>query len=271
MGMQHNVEAIKGFEDAWKDLEHPVYTAKDYPTWRTTQNKHQRYYYNYNSGDAFFCIPPYPFAGEIETYNFFVSQHIWSWFQSHGKLSPLNSFTVVNSNDRFAQFSDSTDAFIKEELTKRGVKVEYGLNLVEVDMKTYTAKFKNLKTNEIVTRPYSNLYSILPTKPHANLQQAGLLASNGLLDVDHQTLRHRKYKNIFGLGDVCNIPTTKTFWAGFYQIHVVRNNLQRSLQGQTLNALYDGFTKVPIILGQANLTYVAHYYNGVEGWQHLWN
>lgn len=131
--MQHNVEAIKGFEDAWKDLEHPVYTAKDYPTWRTTQNKHQRYYYNYNSGDAFFCIPPYPFAGEIETYNFFVSQHIWSWFQSHGKLSPLNSFTVVNSNDRFAQFSDSTDAFIKEELTKRGVKVEYGMNLVEVD------------------------------------------------------------------------------------------------------------------------------------------
>jgi thioredoxin reductase len=137
-----------------------------------------------------------------------VSQHIWSWFQSHGKLSPLNSFTVVNSNDRFAQFSDSTDAFIKEELTKRGVKVEYGMNLVEVDMKTYTAKFKNLKTNEVVTRPYSNLYSLLPTKPHASLQQAGLLSTNGLLDVDHQTLRHRKYKNIFGLGDVCNLPTT---------------------------------------------------------------
>jgi hypothetical protein len=34
MGMQHNVEAIKGFEDAWKDLEHPVYTAKG------NQNQH---------------------------------------------------------------------------------------------------------------------------------------------------------------------------------------------------------------------------------------
>jgi len=30
---------------------------------------------------------------------------------------------------------DSADTFIKEELQKRGVKVEYGLNLVELDTK----------------------------------------------------------------------------------------------------------------------------------------
>jgi sulfide:quinone oxidoreductase len=56
-------------------------------------------------------------------------------------------------------------------------------------------------------------------------------ASNNLLDVDIGTLRHNKYENIFGLGDVCNLPTTKGFWAGFYQIAVVRNNLARSLNG----------------------------------------
>lgn len=34
----------------------------------------------------------------------------------------------------------------------------------------------------------------------------------GLLDVDIETLRHNKYKNIFGIGDVCNLPTTHSFW-----------------------------------------------------------
>lgn len=62
---------------------------------------------------------------------------------------------------------------------------------------------------------------------------AGLASaeSNNLLDVDRQTLRHNKYENIFGLGDCANLPTTKSFWGGFYQIHVVRNNVERSIKG----------------------------------------
>lgn len=62
--------------------------------------------------------------------------------------------------------------------------------------------------------------------------------------MDHRTLRHSKYKNIFGLGDVNDLPTTNAFWAGFHQLHVVRNNLQRSLEGKSLNAEYDGYSKV---------------------------
>lgn len=57
---------------------------------------------------------------------------------------------------------------------------------------------------------------MFPCKPHENLVQAGLTAENGLLDVNINTLQHKKYKNIFGLGDVANLPTTKTFWGGFY-------------------------------------------------------
>ncbi len=38
----------------------------------------------------------------------------------------------------------------------------------------------------------------------------------GLLDVDIKTLRHNKYKNIFGLGDVVDVPTTKATWAAFH-------------------------------------------------------
>jgi len=72
-----------------------------------------------------------------------------------------------------------------------------------------------MKTGELSTRPYNALYSLMPTTFHSNLVDSGLATkqSNYLLDVDHETLQHKKYKNIFGLGDVCNLPTSKTFWA----------------------------------------------------------
>ncbi len=32
-----------------------------------------------------------------------------------------------------------------------------------------------------------------------------------------------------------------------------------------MNALYSGYSKVPLLLGQYTTTYVVHYYNQVEG------
>lgn len=65
---------IKGFEEAWKDPEHPVYTNKDHSSWRNSVNKHMRMHYTHTYGNAYFCIPPYPFSGEVENYNFFLSR-----------------------------------------------------------------------------------------------------------------------------------------------------------------------------------------------------
>jgi len=55
---------IKGLEEAWADLHHPVFAPKEHPSWRSNDNKHQRWIYNYTNGNAFYCIPPYPFRGE---------------------------------------------------------------------------------------------------------------------------------------------------------------------------------------------------------------
>jgi sulfide:quinone oxidoreductase len=51
---------------------------------------------------------------------------------------------------------------------------------------------------------------------------------------------------------------------------VVRNNLERSLQGQSLNAEYDGYTKVPILLGQNSVTFICHKYDNVNAWHNLY-
>lgn len=44
--------------------------------------------------------------------------------------------------------------------------------------------------------------------------------------MDINTLQHNKYKNVFGLGDVCNLPTAKTAAAIFSQTPVLVHNIQ---------------------------------------------
>jgi len=203
----------------------------------------------------------------VTSFNFFNAAEVWRWYSSNGKLSPVSNFTVTNANETFCQYFDQADQFIKENLKKNGVDIELNTKLVEIDKKNYKATFENVKSGEKSVREYSSLYVIPPTKPHQNLVESGLATkeSNYLLDVDRGTLRHRKYKNIFGLGEVNNIPTTKGFWNGMYQLHYVKQNLNRSLHGQSLNAIFDGATKVPIQLGQNSLTFAVHYYDQKPG------
>jgi len=232
-GMKHAPEAIEGFDEAWKEFDHPVYANKDHPQWPMKDHKYTRWHYNYTGGDAIFTIPTYPFAGEVESYNFLLSADIWKMFAKNGKLSPINSFTIVNANESFCQHSPSTDSFFKDACANNGIKIELGQNLTAINKENQTATFTNVKTGETSTRDYHNLHACLPCKPHQELIDAGLTdpTYGNLLDVDRETLKHKKYDNIFGVGDVCNVPTTKSFWAGFYQIAVVRNNLARSLKG----------------------------------------
>ncbi len=104
----------------------------------------------------------------------------------------------------------------------------------------------------------------MPYTYHSVLAEAGLADSTGLLNVNPKTLQHAKYDNIFGLGDVTNVPTTKTFYGGVEQLHVVRNNVERRLKGLSLNAEYDGYAEAPLYTDQNNIAWVQHLYNGVE-------
>ena len=195
---------------------------------------------------------------------------MWDRYDSSGMISWANSrFTVINANNTFASQYDGADTFIKSELERRNINTEYGLKLVEVRkvqsrliQESQTAVFENIRTGERSERPYNNFYSLLEAKPDSNLAEAGLAASNGLLDVDPFTLQHKKYNNIFGFGDVANLPTSKTFYAGFNQLHVVRHNLERHLNGLSASPVYDEHSSAFIHLGLSSSATVSHFYDG---------
>ena len=264
-GMPFATETIKGFDEAWGDTEFPFYVASDYPTWRDSVNKSFKPHLNYKGGTYIFHIPPAPYHGEIECFNFFLSKEIFNWGEFHGKLFKENiDFRIINANDTFCRYCPTTDKFIKDELKKRGIQVEYGLKLTEVNKADRSGVFEDVKTGQKTNRPFSQMYSLVPGKGNSELVRDGLATaeSGGFLNVDNKTLQHKQYDNIFGLGDVNDIPTTKCFYGGFHQIHVVRNNLERKAKGLSLNGHYDGLAEAPLILGQTQACWVQHYYGG---------
>jgi NADPH-dependent 2,4-dienoyl-CoA reductase/sulfur reductase-like enzyme len=42
------------------------------------------------------------------------------------------------------------------------------------------------------------------------LKRSPVADSAGWVDVDKETLQHKKYPNVFGIGDCTNLPTSKT-------------------------------------------------------------
>lgn len=121
-----------------------------------------------------------------------------------------------------------------------------------------------MNTGEYVEKTYSNFFSIMPTKAPSIIKDSGLADQTGYLDVNQNTLQHTRYDNIYGLGDVNNVPTTKTFYGGLEQVNVLRNNIERRINGLSMNANYNGYAEAPLFLSPGNLCWVAHEYNGAE-------
>jgi sulfide:quinone oxidoreductase len=72
--------------------------------------------------------------------------------------------------------------------------------------------------------------------PPALRQSTSLTDSKGFLDVHQYTLQHKRYPNVFGLGDCTNTPNGKTAAAVAGQLGVVMNNLYAYIYGKSMNA-----------------------------------
>ncbi len=73
--------------------------------------------------------------------------------------------------------------------------------------------------------------------------------------MDRDTLQHRRYPNIFGVGDVNGVPRGKTAASVKWQAPVAVQNLIDTMAGKPPSAVYNGYTSCPMItrIGQAML------------------
>ena len=85
--------------------------------------------------------------------------------------------------------------------------------------------------------------------------QSGAWASDGWIEVDRSTLRHVRFANIFGVGDINGVPKGKTAASVKWQAPVAVDHLVATITGKPATETYNGYTSCPLItrIGQAML------------------
>jgi len=95
-------------------------------------------------------------------------------------------------------------------------------------------------------------YDILHVVPKQGtgdfLKKSTLVDNDGFVDVDKHTLQHKKYANVFSLGDASNIPTSKTVSAITKQAPVVVQNILALRASKPLKGSYGGYTSCPLLI-----------------------
>lgn len=87
--------------------------------------------------------------------------------------------------------------------------------------------------------------------------------AQGWLEVDRETLQHRRYKNVFGIGDVCGIPIGKTGGTARHQAPIVVKNLVGVMEGKEPAEKFDGYTVCPLKVSYGEIIMAEFNYDGL--------
>lgn len=105
---------------------------------------------------------------------------------------------------------------------------------------------KGIKFDMMHLAPPQSAPDFIKTSPLAN--------EAGWVDVDHGTLQHNKYSNIFSLGDVAGLPTAKTGAAIRKQVPIVTENIKRLMVNKPkYEKTYNGYSSCPLVTGYGKM------------------
>ncbi|XP_046959305.1 sulfide:quinone oxidoreductase, mitochondrial [Vanessa cardui] len=195
----------------------------------------------FKGGHAIFTFPKR--AGKCSG----AAQKIMYLAHDFWKKNNINSVTNITYNTAGnSLFGVPKYAAALVKITNdRNIIVNYNLDLIEVTQ--HRAVFLDVNGQTIIL-PYKFLHVTPAMSPPRCLSECSqLVDDSGYLDLDHHTLQHRRYANIYGLGDCTNTPNSKTAAAVAKQSRVLELNLWDTMYGKEPSAKYDGYGACPMI------------------------
>lgn len=152
---------------------------------------------------------------------------------------------------------------LEKVVLRKDIQTMYKRNLIEIRPDSKEALFEHLETGEQEVFTYDLLHVTPPMKAPSCIKESALADAGGWVDVDPYTLQHKKFANVFGIGDCSNLPTSKTGAAVRKQAPVVVRNLMSLIKGSSLDAKYDGYTSCPLVTGYNKLVLAEFDYHKV--------
>ncbi|NXM98558.1 SQOR protein, partial [Sylvia borin] len=252
LGISLHYEKIKGLPEGFN---HPKigsnYSAQTVEkTWRALQD--------FKEGNAIFTFPntPVKCAGAPQKIMYLSDAYL----TKTGKRPKANimfntSLGVIFGVKKYA------DALL-EVIKDRNLAVNYKRNLIEVRADKQEAVFENLDQPGVTeVHQYEMLHVTPPMGPPAVLINSPVSDQNGWVDVDKETLQHKKYPNVFGIGDCTNLPTSKTAAAVAAQSGVLDKTISLVMKNELPVKKYDGYTSCPLVTGYNKVILAEFDYN----------
>lgn len=255
MGLQLNYDKIPGLTEALSipngqvcSIYSPKYVDHTYKCMLAAEK-----------GNAVFTYPnsPVKCPGAPQKI-MYISEHYFRKSRKKSNITVIynTSLPVIFGVKHYA---DALWNIVKE----RSLNVNLRTNLVEVKPESSIAIFENLDNpNEKLEQKFCMLHVVPPMSSPIELSQCKeLVNETGFVDVDKFTLQHKKYDNIFAIGDCSATPNSKTAASAATQSLVVFRNMMAKLTGKKPTITYDGYASCPIVTGYNSCILAEFNYN----------
>jgi sulfide:quinone oxidoreductase len=144
-------------------------------------------------------------------------------------------------------------------------KLAFTSNLVAIDGPGKEAYFDVTdaagQTTRVAKR-FDMIHVVPPQVPPAFIRASALGDAAGWCEVDHATLQHPRYPNVFALGDAASTPNAKTAAAARKQAVIVASNLLAARAGQPMPRRYDGYGSCPLTVEKGKVVLAEFGYGG---------
>jgi sulfide:quinone oxidoreductase len=142
---------------------------------------------------------------------------------------------------------------LNEVIRRKNIETHFLQDLVELRARQKEAIFRHVKTGDETVMPYDMIHVTPQMSAPEFIKRSPLADGAGWVDVDKLSLQHKRYPNVFGIGDASNLPTSKTGAAVRKQAPALVANLFAHHQGKATVSAYDGYTSCPLVTGYHSL------------------
>ena len=148
-----------------------------------------------------------------------------------------------------------------------GIQVHTNEALAAVDIGKRIATFASPE-GERTEVPYDFIHVVPPMRAPDAVKNSDLawkegpMAAGGWLEVDPKTLQHKRFPNVFGIGDINGTPRGKTAATVKKSAPIVAQHVVDFLAGRTLGQVFDGYTSCPLIIREGSAMLIEFDYAG---------
>jgi sulfide:quinone oxidoreductase len=212
-------------------------------------------------GRALFTQPPMPIkcAGAPQKAMYLSADH----WRRKGVLKDIQ-IDFCNAGAVLFGVADYVPALM-EYVKRYGISLNFAHTLTAIDGPGKTATFSKALpdgSRQTVVKAFDMIHVVPPQKAPDFVRVSPLADAAGWVDVDLATLRHKKYENIYALGDAGNTTNAKTAAAARKQAPVVAHNLLASRGLIKGTAHYDGYGSCPLTVERGKIVLAEFLYGG---------